>query len=207
MSAQSVRRGSWGVVAVAAVVVVTEIVALSPLAFVVGPDVPPGIRGAAGLAVPIIAAVIIGPVTGAVAALAGAAFLVTTMPGPVARSDWAAVAVWPPLAGLVGLAVVLRRRRGDAERTSELERLATEAHDETVQVLAAAVISLDRLRNRIVFPGDPRLTFSIDLVREGLEGTRRLVFRLRSQESFASGRETGSGSTESGTLPSRHVSS
>ncbi len=66
---------------------------------------------------------------------------------------------------------------------AERERIAGELHDDTVQVLAATLISLDRARNSLSVPDLDTLARTLDIARStlgaALERTRRLMFELR----------------------------
>ena len=66
---------------------------------------------------------------------------------------------------------------------AERERIAGELHDDTVQVLAATLISLDRARNSLAASDPETLAKTLDMARStlgaALERTRRLMFELR----------------------------
>ncbi len=68
---------------------------------------------------------------------------------------------------------------GDRERA----RIATELHDDTVQVMAATLVTLDRLTARLGDDTDADLLAAYDAVRttlrEAMDRTRRLMFDLR----------------------------
>ena len=65
----------------------------------------------------------------------------------------------------------------------ERSRIATELHDDTVQVMAAALLSLDRVSLVAARAGSERLASAVALARatleEATERTRRLMFELR----------------------------
>jgi signal transduction histidine kinase len=87
-----------------------------------------------------------------------------------------------------GIAVQQRlRHEAEAERRRALallvegeqaqrRQLATALHDDTIQVLAAALIQLERLRGKPAKPGAVERTATT--VREALERTRRMTFAL-----------------------------
>jgi PAS domain S-box-containing protein len=81
-----------------------------------------------------------------------------------------------------------RRRReilGSMLQAEEVERsrIATELHDDTVQVMAAALLSLDRVALVAARAGAEGLTTAVSMARATLEEatdrTRRLMFELR----------------------------
>ncbi|HEY3766134.1 MAG TPA: PAS domain-containing protein [Gaiellales bacterium] len=65
----------------------------------------------------------------------------------------------------------------------ERSRIATELHDDTVQVMVAALISLDRVALVATRTGNERLSAALAMTRatleEATERTRRLMFELR----------------------------
>jgi signal transduction histidine kinase len=65
----------------------------------------------------------------------------------------------------------------------ERSRIATELHDDTVQVMTAALISMDMAANTARESGDTRIESAIAAARatleEATERTRRLMFELR----------------------------
>jgi PAS domain S-box-containing protein len=65
----------------------------------------------------------------------------------------------------------------------ERSRIATELHDDTVQVMAAALLSLDRVSLVAARAGSERLASAVAIARatleEATERTRRLMFELR----------------------------
>jgi PAS domain S-box-containing protein len=93
------------------------------------------------------------------------------------------------------LAQYLALRRSEAERQrvlgqivrsveDERRRIASDLHDDTVQVLVASLLSIDRL-DKIVDPANERAHERIASVRDALgaatERTRQLIFELRPQ--------------------------
>ncbi len=63
-------------------------------------------------------------------------------------------------------------RIGEQER----QRIATELHDDTIQVMTAALLMLDRARRS---DSQQALGEACDMVREAIDRTRRLTFQLR----------------------------
>jgi PAS domain S-box-containing protein len=96
-------------------------------------------------------------------------------------------------AGQIAQYLALRRSEADRQRVlgqivrsveDERRRIASELHDDTVQVLIASLLSMDRLR-RSIDPANERALDMLGKVRETLttatERTRHLIFDLRPQ--------------------------
>src|SRR6476659_6620031 len=80
-----------------------------------------------------------------------------------------------------------RRLVGSLLRAAEAERvsLATELHDDTVQVLAGALLTLDRIRADLAILG--RIQRLRSLLAQAMERTRTLMFDINPQLLHASG--------------------
>lgn len=125
--------------------ILVEVGILLPLAYA-EPSAVVGMPAAVTAAIAGTVAVVFGPLDGALVALAGAAAF-----GPVGgwgAGELAALVVWPAIvvaAGLVGRRVAQQRAALAelvAAHESERQRIASELHDETAQVLAAALLTL-----------------------------------------------------------------
>jgi PAS domain S-box-containing protein len=60
----------------------------------------------------------------------------------------------------------------------ERARIATQLHDDTIQVMAASLMALDRLQRRADHP-DPSISETRRVLSEAVERTRRMAFGLR----------------------------
>ncbi len=125
--------------------ILVEIGILLPLAYA-EPSAVVGIPAAVVAAIAGTVAVVFGPVDGALVALAGAAVFATG--GGFGAGALVAIVVWPVIvsaAGLVGRRVGQQRAALAelvAAHETERQRIAFELHDETAQVLAAALLTL-----------------------------------------------------------------
>ncbi len=76
----------------------------------------------------------------------------------------------------------LRRAQANLDRAGEQERakIATELHDDTIQVMTAASMKLDGIRHRPQSAGEaaPDLTEALDLMQQAISRARRLSFDL-----------------------------
>ena len=102
--------------------------------------------------------------------------------GALALSGWLFARVPAHMRGLVG---DRRRALDDLLRAEEAERerIAMELHDDTIQVMTAALITLDRVTPAISAGDSERAIETLNLVRRTLvtavERTRRMTFELR----------------------------
>ncbi|RDI75165.1 Histidine kinase [Gaiella occulta] len=125
--------------------VLVECGVLVPLAFA-EPSAVVGLPAAVAAAIAGTVAVVFGPLDGALVALVGAAVFGSA--GGWQAGEPAALAVWPAVVVAAGLFArrIERQRRALAQlvasQETERHRIALELHDETAQVLAAALMAL-----------------------------------------------------------------
>jgi signal transduction histidine kinase len=113
--------------------------------------------------------------------------------GVVRDPDPGMLRILESFAGQLAQYLALRRSEADRQRVlgqivrsveDERRRIASELHDDTVQVLIATLLSIDRVRGAIN-PADTRALSLLAGVRETLatatERTRHLIFDLRPQ--------------------------
>ncbi len=139
-----------------------------------------GVPAAVAAAIGGTVAVVFGPWDGLLVALVGAAVFGSAAGWGI--GELAALGVWPTVvlaAGLFGRRVARQRAAlGGVVAAQELERrrLALELHDETAQMLAAALIGL-RYAERAGDPG--AAAASRDLIEGAIKAIRDLAVRLR----------------------------
>jgi signal transduction histidine kinase len=151
-----------------------------------------GVPGAVGALIAIFVAIRCHPVIGVlVAAAGGVAFAVGA--DLSWYRDMAPILLWMVAAGIAGYAASVERervQRAEAARAAavgellQAERrqrrdLAAELHDDTVQVLTAAVLRLDAARRAPADMMAGHIGVASATIREALERTRRLSFELR----------------------------
>jgi signal transduction histidine kinase len=175
--------------------VTAGIAAEALLAALFAAEVPPfqlyGIPGAAGVLIAVVVAVRSSGRAGVVVAGVGGLLFAGVTDRSV-ESRLAPVPIWMAAAALAGYAVTVeegRRRQADAARHAMLaemlrgeqdqrRQLASDLHDDTIQVMTAALLRLDATRRRHRAAARD-LTTTIDAMRAALERTRRMTFELR----------------------------
>jgi two-component system sensor histidine kinase UhpB len=119
--------------------------------------------------------------------------------GVVRDPDPGMLRVLESFTGQIAQYLALQRSESDRQRVfaqivrsveDERRRIASELHDDTVQVLTASMLSMDRL-SREIDPGNERATALLKTVRGTLatatDRTRHLIFDLRPQLLEAAG--------------------
>lgn len=153
------------------------------------------------LTLPMLLAVSVEPVIGILTALAGAIFFapeLLSLPGlsqTVEEIDFILIiTAWLALTSVVAVLVQREHRQRDAllaalieaeqkERLAEQRerrRIANDLHDDTIQVIAGAMIKLDHVRKRM--PPIPEYDQALASLREASDRTRRMMFELRPPE-------------------------
>jgi signal transduction histidine kinase len=173
-------RRRWAAVGLA---VLVETALLVPLA-VADPSSVVGLPAVVAAAIGGTVAVVFGPVDGAAVAFVGA--LVFGATAGWGAGELAALAAWPGIVAVAGLFARRVERQRVAltllvsEQEAERRRLALELHDETAQMLAAALLSLGRVDGApSAAEAGAASEATRDLIRQSIVRLRELAVELR----------------------------